>query len=123
MNDKLNTLSRVVMQDGGEGINHCHFVIISLLSLPIHIISPPQPILQQVICLYFLNHVGTKLEVWYKYSQDFPSIFELLLLPAAMLVAVNVYVAVFGSFLALFALIDAGHIIFNQLMVCSPSHS
>lgn len=69
-----------------------------------------------VICLYFLNHIGTKLEVWYLYGHAFPTL-EFILLPASLLTACNVLPDVCAGVLAVFALLDAGAIVYNQFMV------
>lgn len=70
----------------------------------------------QIIAMYFFNHVGTKLEVWYYYSHSFP-IFEFILLPASILVAFNVKTVFFAAILGVFAAFDAAAILWNQLMV------
>ena len=70
----------------------------------------------QIVCLYFFNHIYTELEIWYKYGHGFPY-FNLVLLPASMLVAFNVQTVIFGSILAFIAACDTGAIVWNQFMV------
>jgi hypothetical protein len=69
-----------------------------------------------MVCIFFFNHIYTKLEIWYYYRQPFPY-FHIILLPASFLVGFDVQATIFAAVMCCIAAYDGFSIMYNQFDV------
>ena len=78
-------------------------------------------IAQAAVALCYINQIGTSLEIWYRYNQPFP-FWTFPMLPAALLVMLNIYPIPACGVLLAYATIESSMLTARQVMVraCTP---